>query len=201
MTKETLEFLNSNTLIGNTDQRGTAWHYRAEHQGAEPNHYAGPIPVADVRRRLFDWEAVSRPVAVEQVADLATMTHLNEFGVPSCWKTLSDKQAICRSDDGTVMGIFSKSYAMHQYDQWLVTTVADILDEDLSISSAGLLRDGRGRLGGSFSSREHHNPRRSGLQAQPARHDLLRRVGSYHLQTHRHRRGLRQHPRGCARRD
>lgn len=142
MSNETLAHLNTSTLIGNTDHRGTAWHYRAEHQGEESNHYPGPIPVEDVRRRLFNWEAVSRPVAVEQVADLGTMTHLNEYGIPARWETLADKQAICRSDDGTVMGIFTNGYAMHQYDKWLVTTVANILDDDLSISSAGLLRAG-----------------------------------------------------------
>lgn len=142
MSNETLEHLNSNTLIGNTDHRGHAWHYRADLQTGEPNHYPGPIPVEDVRRRLFDWEAVSRPVAVEQVADLETMTHLNEFGIPVRWEALSSKQAVCRSDDGTVMGIFSNGYTAHQYDDWLVTTVANILDSDLSISSAGLLRDG-----------------------------------------------------------
>jgi phage/plasmid-like protein (TIGR03299 family) len=142
MSRETLESLNANTLIGNTDARGTAWHYRAEHQGDESNHYPGPIPVADVRRRLFSWEAVSRPVAVEQVADLETMTHLNEYGVPSRWEPVADRQAICRSDNGAVMGVFGTGYAMHQYDQWLLTTVADLLDDDLSISSAGLLRGG-----------------------------------------------------------
>ena len=44
---------------------GTAWHYRVEEQGEESNHYPGPIPLADVRRRLFSWKAVSRPLAVE----------------------------------------------------------------------------------------------------------------------------------------
>lgn len=142
MSKETLEHLNTNTLIGNTDHRGTAWHYRAELQGAETNHYAGPIPVEDVQRRLFHWEAVSRPVAVDVPADLETMDHLNEFDVPAKWVTLPDKQAICRSDNDHVMGIFSTGYAMHQYDDWLLTTVANVLDDDLSISSAGLLRQG-----------------------------------------------------------
>ena len=40
------------------------------------------------------------------------------------------------------MGIFAPGYAMHQYDEWLLTTVANILDDDLCISSAGLLRGG-----------------------------------------------------------
>lgn len=40
------------------------------------------------------------------------------------------------------MGVFTPGNAMHQYDQWLLTTVANVLDDDLSISSAGLLRGG-----------------------------------------------------------
>lgn len=144
MSKETLTDLNTNVLIGNTSQRGTAWHYRADLQGSEPNHYPGPIPITDVRRRLFAWQAVSRRVAVETPADIMTMTHLDQEGRPVRWAVLADRQAICRSDDttGTLMGLFKDGYVMHQYDQWLLTTVANILDDDLSISSAGLLKGG-----------------------------------------------------------
>lgn len=142
MSRETLEHLNTNVLIGNTDHRGTAWHYRAEEQGNESNHYPGPIPVADVERRLFNWEAVSRPLAVEVPAELETMTHLNEFDIPARWRVIEDRQAICRSDTDAVMGVFTQGYEMHQYREWLLTTVANILDDQLSISSAGLLRGG-----------------------------------------------------------
>jgi phage/plasmid-like protein (TIGR03299 family) len=48
----------------------------------------------------------------------------------------------CRSDTGAVMGIFTSGYVMHQYDEWLLTTVANLLDDNLSISSAGLLKGG-----------------------------------------------------------
>lgn len=144
MSKETLEHLNLHTLIGNTAQRGTAWHYRADLQGDESNHYPGPIPVADVARRLFHWHAQSRRLAVETPATPATMTHLTADGYPVRWAVVADRQAICRSDDlqGAPMGIFKTGYVMHQYEEWLLTTVANILDDTLSISSAGLLRDG-----------------------------------------------------------
>lgn len=142
MSRETLEHLNTHTLIGNTDHRGTAWHYRADLQGAEPNHYSGPIPVEDVRHRLFTWQAVSRRIGVELPADITTMTHLDSNGTPMRWAQIADKQAICRDDNHHVMGIFAPSYAMHQYDEWLLTTVANILDADVSISSAGLLKNG-----------------------------------------------------------
>src|SRR6478735_2386697 len=116
MSIETMFDLNTNVLIGNTDQRGTAWHYRADLQGHEPNHYSGPIPVDDVRRRLFHWQAQARRVAVETPADLATMTHLTETGDPARWVVLQDRQAIARSDDhaGAVLGLFKNGYQMHQ---------------------------------------------------------------------------------------
>src|SRR4051794_18540090 len=99
MSKETLQHLNTNTLIGNTDHRGTAWHYRAEEQGEKSNHYPGPIPVDDVQRRLFDWQAVSRRVAVEIPSTVEEMTHLAHDGTPVRWVVQDDRQAICRSDN------------------------------------------------------------------------------------------------------
>ena len=142
MSRETLQHLNTKILIGNTAHRGTAWHYRADLQGDEPNHYPGPIPIEDVRRRLFHWSADSRTIAVEIPADLATMTHLSADGHPMRWQLIEDRQAITRSDTQHVMGIFSDAYLRHQYDEWLLDTVANILDDTLSISSAGLLRGG-----------------------------------------------------------
>src|SRR3954447_22101136 len=125
MSRETLTHLNSNTLIGNTVARGHAWHYRAEEQGAESNHCPGPIPIEDVRRRLFSWEAESRPLAVEVPADLESMTHLSPDGTPARWNTVEDRQAICRSDTDMVMGIFAPGYVRHQYSEWLLTTVGN----------------------------------------------------------------------------
>ena len=143
MSKESLQWLNTNTLIGCTDKRGTAWHWRAQEQGERSNHYPGPIPVADVQDRLFAWQAESRRLAVELPAAVVDATHW-EGGLPRRWAVLLDRQAICRSDDteGAVMGIFGPGYTRHQYREWLLTTVADLLDDDLAISSAGLLRGG-----------------------------------------------------------
>ncbi|MFI6326510.1 DUF932 domain-containing protein [Nonomuraea sp. NPDC050556] len=129
MSKESLQWLNDNTLIGFTDKRGTAWHYRATLQGAEPNHYTGAIPVADVERRLFGWDALSRPIYVEDP-------------VTGGLAEIPERQAIVRSDDGHVMGIFSDGYQPHPYRQWLLDTIGRLLDDDLSIGSAGLLRSG-----------------------------------------------------------
>jgi phage/plasmid-like protein (TIGR03299 family) len=142
MSRESLTWLNTNTLIGFTDKRGKAWHWRAQEQDGKSNHYPGPIPVADVQDRLFGWTAESRRLATEVEADPQTMTHLSEDGQPKRWLVVPDRQAICRSDDDSVMGIFGPGYVRHQYREWLLTTVADLLDDDLAISSAGLLRGG-----------------------------------------------------------
>ncbi len=143
MSKESISWLNTNTLIGCTDKRGTAWHWRAQEQGVRSNHYPGAIPVEDVQDRLFGWQAESRRLAVELPAVVVDATHW-QGGLPRRWAVLPDRQAICRSDDteAAVMGIFGPGYTRHQYREWLLTTVADLLDDDLAISSAGLLRGG-----------------------------------------------------------
>ncbi len=65
MSRENLTWLNTNTLIGFTDKRGKAWHWRAEEQDGASNHYPGPIPLTDVQDRLFHWTAESRRLTVE----------------------------------------------------------------------------------------------------------------------------------------
>jgi len=142
MSRETMQHLNTNVLIGNTDQRGHAWHYRAIDQGEESNHYPGPIPIADVERRLFYWEAVSYRLAMEVPADVETMTHLGVDGTPMRWAHQDGVQAIARNDTHDRMGIFTDGYEMHQYRPWLLDTVGTILDDSLAISSAGLLKGG-----------------------------------------------------------
>ncbi len=42
MSRESLNWLNTNTLVGFTDKRGTAWHWRAEQHGEQSNHYPEP---------------------------------------------------------------------------------------------------------------------------------------------------------------
>ncbi len=142
MSNETMTALNINTLIGMTAQRGNAWHYRAELQGGESNHYEGAIPVGDIQRRLFAWEAIARRVAVEVPATIEDMTHLDNDGNPVRWAVQEDRQAIARSDDDYVMGIFKDGYQPHQYDEWLLGGVSTILGDTLIVSSAGVLKHG-----------------------------------------------------------
>lgn len=131
MSKETAQWLNGNTLIGFTAKRGNAWHYRADLQSAEPNHYMGAIPVEDVRRRLFHWSPVEGSVDT---------TFITEDGVT----TITDptRKTIIRPDTATVLGVFKQGFQIHDYSDWLVSNVQSILDDDLQVGSAGLLKGG-----------------------------------------------------------
>lgn len=127
MSKETSKWLNTMTLIGFTEKRGNAWHYRAEDQGTEPNHYAQAIPVTDVVRRLFNF-------TVED----ATLYVSNADGSMTA---VEGRKAMRTSDTGEVLGVFKDGYQGHGYEPWLLDNVASILSDDLGIGSAGLLRN------------------------------------------------------------
>lgn len=126
MSQETQEWLNTQTLIGFTEKRGNAWHYQESLQGDEPNHYEGPVPVEDVERRLFDWEAIEIPYTYEFNGVTKT----------------TDRKSVLRSDTGDLLGVFKDGYMPHQYREWLLRNVATLLDDDLGIGSAGLLKNG-----------------------------------------------------------
>ena len=71
--------------------------------------------MTDVQDRLFAWTAESRRLAVELDANLASVTHVSDDASPKRWAVVPDKQAISRSDDGTVMGTSGPGYTRHQY--------------------------------------------------------------------------------------
>jgi phage/plasmid-like protein (TIGR03299 family) len=127
MSQETMEWLNLYTLIGYTDKRGNAWHYRRELQGVESNHYSGPVPVDDVLRRLFNFEYAEAEMLYRFNGEL---------------RPADGRKLIVRSDNGMALGAFKSGYQIHQPDEWLLENVATILDDELGIGSAGLLRNG-----------------------------------------------------------
>jgi phage/plasmid-like protein (TIGR03299 family) len=134
MSQETSTWLNQRTLIGYTEHRGEAWHYRAEEQGDETNHYTGAIPVVDVQRRLFNWQA--------EVGTITTTASSGTYTDPNRQAVLRPKGALDVNDTGAILGIFKKGYTVHQFNDWLVETTSNILDSELNIGSAGLLRGG-----------------------------------------------------------
>lgn len=126
MSRETSQWLNTMTLIGFTSKRGNAWHYRAESQGAESNHYPYAVPIDDVLRRLFNFEVVSQPLYIQ---------------TPHGLTQVDDRQAMVTDDTYEVLGVFKDGYRGHSYKTWLLDNVSNILDDNLSIGSAGLLKN------------------------------------------------------------
>lgn len=128
MSRESFEWLNNFTLVGYTSQRGEAWHYRQHLQGIESNHYVDAIPVDDVLRRLFNFRVEEQPIFIRKDS--------GEF------VQVEGRKAMVRDDNSVVLGLFKAGYQGHQYQEWLLENVATILDDELGIGSAGLLRNG-----------------------------------------------------------
>lgn len=137
MSAETEQWLNQNILVGFTSKRGNAWHYRSSAQGAESNHYEEAIPVADVNRRLFSWDFLEGDIS---------STVLSSDGVLVV--QAPDRKAIIRPEGAIpglpadILGVFKTGYQVHPYQEWLLDNVSTILDDDLQVASAGLLKGG-----------------------------------------------------------
>lgn len=138
MSEQTLEWLNTYTL-----QSKKAWHTREHLQRLldQPTVYDGPIPLDDVRNRLFGWEPLRGDVR-------STATILTPEGVETVTLLDEDRITMMRppgalnpDDPGAILGVFKSGYKAHPYDEWLLENVAHILDDDLGIFSAGLLRN------------------------------------------------------------
>lgn len=150
MSRETSGWLNSNVLVGFTNRRGEAWHYRADlqtpwdytdesgelHIGVG-NHYPEAIPLADVKGRLFNWEPVTGPVYALNSNDDGTVDVGSFVAIPN-------QVRVYPSDDPShTFWIAKESYTPHEYGDTLGNSLADLLDtstEDLGVSSAGLLK-------------------------------------------------------------
>jgi phage/plasmid-like protein (TIGR03299 family) len=132
MSAETTQWLNTMTLQGFTEQRGHAWHYDVDAQGAESNHYPGAIPFGDVQRRLFYWVATEGTVSTRVKAG-------------GRWQTVKvpGVKSLSHPETGEVFSIVGKGFAKHDYNQWLIDNFRKLLDtDDLNIGSAGLLKGG-----------------------------------------------------------
>lgn len=140
MSTHTIEWLNQNVLVDET-RHGKAWHFDPLKQGDEPNHYQGPIPVADVERRLFPWEPMGLdirmvvPDGTEIPKDVVERLVDQGFVIP-------DYKVWVRSDNFEVMGLHGENYVGHSYRRWLLENVSSIIDDELTIASAGVLNDG-----------------------------------------------------------
>lgn len=162
MSSETLEWLNNNILVGYIDDRehwhkeGAGWTGMSDRDGsgllkpwfAEEGYdggYSGPVPIEAVRERLFNWDAVKASMTARvptTAGSLDGFDGVNDEDGPYVEIDVPTRKAIVRNDTNEVLGVFSKSYKIHQYHEWLVNNVADLIDSEVQIDSAGLLKNG-----------------------------------------------------------
>ena len=126
MSAETIEWLNDNSLIGHTDKRGNAWHYR---EGSS-NHFPGAVP-ADQVLRLLD-------VPLREATLTATV--ITDDGVQTI--PIDDRKTIVRTDTGKAFGIFKQNYPIHGYQEWCMENLEEITGAGLDVGSAILLKEG-----------------------------------------------------------
>lgn len=146
MSQETMEWLNRYVLIGNTDQRGKAWHWR---KGTD-NHFTGPVPVETVRERLFNWTPVKVTPKYDWTNtapddDCATCIGMGTAcgeHIITVERRADDSAFIIRSDNGDKLGAHSDGFNIHGYDEWLIRNAESIMGQGLEIGQAGLLRNG-----------------------------------------------------------
>jgi len=126
MSRETIEWLNANSLIGFTDERGMAWH----HLEGVDNHYPGAIPYERVL------ELMSYPLA----EGIPTVAVLTDDGV----QTFEAKKhkGIVRLDTGEVFKFFREGYRIHQPSEWCLKNLDTLTGGGLNLAAAILLRGG-----------------------------------------------------------
>ena len=129
MSQETMEWLNGGNILVGQKEKNRVWWYDSDLLAglAESPFYEGFIPVDDVNRRLFSFSVNSESMY------LAT---------PDGFVEIPGRQALVRSDNGAVLGVFKESYQGHSYSEWLLDTLAALVDSEIGITSAGLLRGG-----------------------------------------------------------
>lgn len=131
MSRETAQWLNTMTLIGDTDRRGTAWHYRADLQDGEGNHFAGAIPTDRISDLFRPWEPVEAPLYVEVPEGSGNYIQVD-----------GRKAITPEGHPEAILGVFSSDFQIHGYDEWLHKGLTNLVDGDVHFSSAGLLMNG-----------------------------------------------------------
>lgn len=126
MSAETLQWLNENSLIGFTAERGKAWH----HLEGYDNHFEGAIPV----ERMMD--LMSYPLA----EGVPTVTVLGDDGVTTF--EAKGHKGIVRVDTGEVFKFFREGYRIHQPREWLVQNLDTLTHGGLELAAGLLLKGG-----------------------------------------------------------
>lgn len=122
-----------------TVQSQTVWHTKelARELG---NIYDGPIPIADVRSKLFNWDAELHPI---YAGDLAAGSGYEIEGRVAVVRPAGARD---EEDPGEVLSVPTTDYAIHQYRTTLVDAVEELVSEgggQFDVFSAGCLGGGR----------------------------------------------------------
>jgi len=124
------QYLNENMFVGYVAERGPAWW--AEN-GQAKHQYEMDVPEKDVRELLWPWTAKKSTTMVE--TDSGEFMPLRDYR----GKT---RNALVRSDNGMMLGIMGEGYPDHGYNERLLDNLTAILDGEVKIGSAGLLKGG-----------------------------------------------------------
>lgn len=158
MSKETVQWLNENTMLGFTNNREMyakngytfededgkvkAWWQQEDYRWA----YDGAVPVDDVMKVLFNWQPMETEVWNRKYlvdSDGLEADGMTGDGRGFIWVRDPDRKGIMHPTNETIYGYFGKdSYTVHGYGEWLIEKVADIVDGEIGVASAGLLRRG-----------------------------------------------------------
>lgn len=122
MSEYTNEYLRENVRYGYKAQRGPAWWDTIGSTLSQGYAFDGPVPVEEARK-LFGWTI--REDRLECPCD--------------CGKV--DK-ILTREDTGHRLGIVGGGFQIHDYYEWGITGIGNILDDEVRIGSLGLLKYG-----------------------------------------------------------
>jgi phage/plasmid-like protein (TIGR03299 family) len=125
-------------LRSTTRTARTLWHSESPSTSGSTARPECGCPDRRRRRRLFDWTATTADVFAEYLTEDG-FVRLTD---PARRAVVRPPTALGPDDPGAILGLFTDGYAVHQYAEWLLGTVAGLLDDDPSIGSAGLLKGG-----------------------------------------------------------
>lgn len=158
MSKETIQWLNENTMLGFTKHRekyahmGWGVHFNEAtgqneawwHTDDFQNGYSDGIPVEEVERVLFNWEPVETAIMHKRRDGVDASNADGADGIGHyLWVPSERYKGIIHPRTEYEFGVFGvDSYKVHSYRQWLLENVGNVLDAELGIASAGLLAGG-----------------------------------------------------------
>lgn len=136
--KEIMGTTNSDqVMVGMTDKRGNRWMGKGSARA-----YPGAIPVGEVERKLFNWKAISVPSGSFVPCDVADANFIGEDGKTYRATIVPGKQSIVHSGTGQEIGRHGKSHRVHDYSEWLIERLSNIIQDRLVIVLAMLLKGG-----------------------------------------------------------